>query len=480
MEKKILMIGVSTGQNTTNVLPALQMKIDYFVALETSAANKRKWSEGMYRVLQERGIQTIEPIVLTPEEDSRIDIISDKLHKILTGDFEVLWNLGGGQKAQQFALWKTFIERVQSGEDEIACYANPESKLLEIWGYDNETNRLDYSEVPIEVKISAKEIFAIYGFDIDLNEGELFYKDGKLLKDNSGISELMNHKEFREFMFKLPKTNLNADENSLNLTRSELSKKQRSNSKYFDNKIKEFIVNKLSSSSEINISRVIQIIPSLRKHINNLNLNLYLKNGETEKITIKNNGLIGLLKKITTRNIAELDISQDFLIKNFSFQKTSFLFEKILEDKVIELIKETPDNEIYEAYSNIKVVKQGKTVGEHDILLVTKWGTIISLDAKTFDVESKDLDARLLNLRNGAGRYVEFIPIFPLYESDIYEEYIPEQILKLPEKIRSKGFRYFTFNNKKNNKKIIWKETEIELSPISTLLTKLDLVKHNN
>jgi hypothetical protein len=475
-DNKILMIGVSTAQNTTNVLPALQMKIDYFVALETSAAHARKWSNGMYQVLKDRGIKTLDPIILNPEEDSRIDIISNKLHAIIPDDVEVLWNLGGGQKAQQFALWKTFTERAKNGKDEIACYANPESKKLDIWEFDSETENLEYYDTEINVDISAAEIFSVYGYEIEI--GDLLYRNGKVQKEFTGISKLMDFREFREFVFKLPKTSFHDLSNQKELSRSDLKNKQRANTAFFEEKIKIFLKEKLNEKKYFHINEILALVPTLRKRFNELNLNLFLKNNQTETIPITNPSLKTLLKKITGYDLSELEISTDFLQKYFRQNKSSFLFEEILSDKIIGLLPE--QTKINEIYSNIKVVKQGKTVGEHDILLVTKWGTIISLDAKTFDVESKDLDARLLNLRNGAGRYVEFIPIFPLYESDIYEEYIPEQILKLPEKIRSKGFRYFTFNNKKNNKKIIWKETEIELSPISTLLTKLDLVKHNN
>jgi hypothetical protein len=471
-DNKILMIGVSTAQNTTNVLPALQMKIDYFVALETSAAHARKWSNGMYQVLKDRGIKTLDPIILNPEDDSRIDIISNKLHAIIPDDVEVLWNLGGGQKAQQFALWKTFTERTKNGKDEIACYANPESKKLDIWEFNSDTESLDYYDTEIDVDISTAEIFSVYGYDVEY--GEVLYKNGKAQKKFTGISDLMNFMEFREFVFKLPKTSFDEPLNQNELSRSDLKNKQRANTAFFEEKIKDFLQEKFIEKQQVNISEILAIVPALRKRFNQLNLNLFLKNNQTETIQITNPSLRGLLKKITGCDLSELEISTEFLQRYFRQNKISFLFEEILCDKIISLLPER--TKINEIYSNVKVFKNGDMVGEHDILIVTNWGTVISLDAKTFDVQIKDLDARLLNLRNGAGRYVEFIPVFPYYEEDSEQDYFPNQVLRLPGKISSKGFKYFTFNNSEYEKKERLQNSEFDLNPIKNIFKKLQLI----
>jgi hypothetical protein len=172
---KIIMIGVSTAQNTTNVLPALQMDIDYYISLETSLAHSNNWSDGMNNVLLKRKIKILPPIVLTPEEDSRIDLIKDKLFKFFQDDVEVLWNLGGGQKAQQIAMWQTFMERAQMGKDEIACYANPVNKMLEIWEYNLSDKKIEFYDDKLNSDLNAKEIFEIFGFDLEVNNDSIFY-----------------------------------------------------------------------------------------------------------------------------------------------------------------------------------------------------------------------------------------------------------------------------------------------------------------
>ena len=110
------------------------------------------------------------------------------------------------------------------------------------------------------------------------------------------------------------------------------------------------------------------------------------------------------------------------------------------------------DNKILEAYSNLTVWKDGGKVAEHDVLLVINWGTIISLDAKTFDVELKDVDARILNLREGAGRYIQFIPVFPLFNEDIEKEFLPAQVRQLPGKLKARNLKYFTYNYEKTKR----------------------------
>ncbi len=475
MEKKILMIGVSTAQNTTNVLPALQMKIDYFIALETSAAHQRGWSNGMYAVLKQKGIKVLDPIILKPEEDSRIDLISTKLHNIIPKNVEVLWNLGGGQKAQQFGLWKTFMDRVKNGYDEIACYANPESKLLEIWEYDK--NALSFYSNPIESTLFAKDIFDIYGYELNIPKGALFYTNKQYHPVLYGYSKLLDYKEFRKFFFKVPKTSPDNKENQIVISKQELLNLA---GKIDDEKLKSYYHKELIKKQKLNQILDEQIVPALRKRIVNEFKSLFNKSQKTEIISIYERHLKELLQKITFKNIAELEISLDYFNKIFpDFRKTSFLFESILQEKVIELLVENP-NYITEAYSNVTLYsKEGEVVAEYDILFVTQWGTLIAIDAKTFDVNVKDIDARILKLREGAGRYVDFVVVFPYYPEDIDSKWFPKEIRELPVKLKKHNLKFFAYNNQPgpfavdifNNGKAI------SLSPVSNILDFLNLIK---
>lgn len=50
---------------------------------------------------------------------------------------------------------------------------------------------------------------------------------------------------------------------------------------------------------------------------------------------------------------------------------------------------------------------------------ITNRGTILTLDAKTYDFKNKDIDARLYNLEQGAGFYRKFVVVIPFDFEDI-------------------------------------------------------------
>lgn len=476
MDKKILMIGVATAQNTTNVIPALQLDIDYYLSIETSAANQRGWAIGMTNVLKRKGVKVLDSLVLNENEDSRIDLISQRLKSIVTDDVEVLWNLGGGQKAQQFALWKTFMERVRQNLDEIACYANPETKKLEMWEYEG--GELVYSAVDLDSKLDAKDIFEIYGYETKVDNDSLIYFDGRLSEKSLGLDDLMMHQEFREFFFGIPETDINNEKNQQVLSKKELSQRIMARVDFYDESLKDIVISRVNDNTNMSISSVLSFVPQFRKMMSRFLLDEYNVNRPVKKLSIGPD-LKNLIFSITKIVSEELEISSEFSERLFGERKVSFLFEKILVERIIKILSGS-DNYVYKAYRNITIWKNQKQVAEHDILIVTKWGTVISVDAKTFDVEQKDLDARLLNLRAGAGRYVDFIPVFPLERNDIEQNMLPLKLKRLPFKLKENNIKYFTYNYEKENMEIELKDKSAKLNPVSLFLKELNLLKQHN
>lgn len=470
MDKKILMIGVSTAQNTTNVLPALQMKIDYFVSIETSAAKSRAWSEGMNSVLRDKGVSVLSSIELKKNEDSRIDLISKKLVDIIPNDVEVLWNLGGGQKAQQFALWKTFMDRVKLGKDEIACYANPETKKLDIWEYED--GNLVYYSDSLDSTLTASDIFKIYGFDTHLNDSDLFFKDGKSLIEKKGYSALLDFRDFREFFFRLPTTSYANEDHQKCLTKNDfIDLAKKINDADLKKLYKKERIKSLKNGQALNEEI---IIPKLRKKIIEKIKEVFNKPQEIKNIPIYDTRLTNLIKSISGKELNAFKVSLPFFHDIFpSHRRISFLFEDILKEKMSEMLDGRETN-IHEAYSNVKIKKNGVIVGEYDILLVSKWGTIVAIDAKTFDVKIKDIDARVLKLRQGAGRYIDFIIVFPFYAEDMERQWFPKELVKLPEKLEVHDIGYYVLTNDKEDVPIVGSS---KMKSYSTLLESLGFIK---
>jgi hypothetical protein len=148
----------------------------------------------------------------------------------------------------------------------------------------------------------------------------------------------------------------------------------------------------------------------------------------------------------------------------------------MLKEITAEILNDS-NNYILEAYSNTKLRKGTKTIAEYDILFVTTWGTIIAIDAKTYDVAVKDIDARLLNLRQGAGRYVKFIISYPFYPDDVDKPWLPPEIKRLSSKLIDYNIPFYTFNNISQTTTILINEKEIIFKPINKLLEDLNLIK---
>ncbi|MDO5675376.1 MAG: hypothetical protein Q4G66_10745, partial [bacterium] len=96
-------------------------------------------------------------------------------------------------------------------------------------------------------------------------------------------------------------------------------------------------------------------------------------------------------------------------------------FERMMQKKIARIVSENPaSHRINQVWSvEITSTKTADTKQEFDVLLVTDFGTLISLDAKTFEFRKKDEDARTLNLYRASGFYTDFYSVFPFLHADL-------------------------------------------------------------
>ncbi len=478
MKKTTTMFGVSTLQNTTNAIPAIQLQVDEFVLLETSGARNKKWSEGITEVLSNRKISIIQPIELSKSEDARIDLILKKIYDFIENhkNKTIYWNVGGGQKAQQIALWKAFEQRVRDGYKDKICYANPETKHIELWYYDDNNNFVsDFSET--NVNLSAKEIFKIFGLTTNYDSKHKIYRQRQLLRREQGAYKLMKYSKFRQFFFLVPLSSQKNEELKLKLTKEELEHKI--NIDKIDKQIKSVIDKK---GKEIFYKNEVKnLLPGIRKKIIAEVLENFYKIYEPPEIDIANSELKKVLKEYTDKNIDELVCNYSSLDKILGNKIESqnknqgFFFEEVLADKIISIIEKQNSNKILEIYRNINIYEKEKKIAEYDILIVTQWGTCIALDAKTFDIKQKDFDARLLNLRKGAGRYVDFIIILPLFEEDLEKDWFPKELQNLAKKLNKNNVKYYSITDT-DFKININENNSISIKSINNFLNDLKLI----
>jgi len=448
----MIMIGVSTGQNITNLIPAVQkgMKVTKFVLLETSTAISRKWSQGLLDVLKQRKI-SVECISLEGI-DSHISNIQTKLSDTFKDEKEpMIWNLGGGQKPQQIAIWEVFKMRNEALKiPDIVCYANQDDTgILEIWEYQN--GKLTTRTEKISINLSAEEIFKVFGFNFK-EQPQLIYQKQNLTSFDY-VPDLLKFQEFREFMFRLPVQNQETINQSLTFqyVKDVLNKEKatianllsRANIELLSILQKENGINNFKNNTNYQSNKSLQAVNKV-DFIKELT-ELIKQNLPFETIEVKNEELKNSIQT------SDLIITRSYLqeLTNGKYNKTSFYFEHIVIQRVVNLLQSTEHN-VIQAFANLKTERNGQQVAEYDVLCVTEKGTILALDAKTFEFENKDIDARIYNLEQGSGFYRKFSAVFPYDFEDIDNNWF-KPVRRLPFDLTKKGFKFYVINESSNN-----------------------------
>ncbi len=438
----MIMIGVSTGQNITNLIPAVQsgMKVHKFILLETSTAIAKKWSQGFSEVLEKRNTK-IERISLEGI-DSHISKIQKKLtDRFLTIQEPLIWNLGGGQKPQQIPIWELFkLRNEKMHMPDILCYANQDDKgLLEIWEY--KSGKLSTRSEKISVDLSVHEIFNAFGYGLKEVPQKIYDKNG--IVNFQLTPDLFTYQEFRQFLFKVASFYSQKREESYTI--DNIMDVVRINFTEFEDAIQAVI----ETSNFIDQSRAIRSkILGNKKRLGLLQCKLR-QISETFRFKIHDKALKNELESILSGSV---EFMPNDIVSRLGLKKNSTgdYFEKILIDRVKHKLETTIGHNITEAYANLITEKDGQVVAEYDILCVTDKGTIIALDAKTFSFEKKDIDARLYNLEQGSGFYRSFSAIFP-YNTNDFEEKWFEPIKNLPFDLTKRRLPFFVVNDGNNS-----------------------------
>lgn len=445
------MLGVSTEQNTTNLIPALQEGVTDFVMIETSKANAEQWSKGIQKVFKKNNIH-FDKIVLQKEEDSRIDYIMHYLYDYIAKNIKeedtVIWNLGGGQKPQQLAIWTIFTNEQKSNYQ--SCYTNPVTKLTEWWVFDDES-RLIFDFKPTICKASLLDVIEVFGLEFK-ERPDLIYKNNQKIT-LAPITDWFHVQEVRKYLYSLPLINVDSP-NDTQKTITELLTDIEANKRNIvieiknDERFNQHLQNLRNYDASINglTNSFLQLI---KKTLNSAKI--------IEDIEIKNEEL---KKNI---NSSTLKVNYDFITQiTPSLQKhnAAFYFEAILIRRIKEILESENQDIFVEAYANLKTYTGNEMKAEYDIILLTKWGTLIAVDAKTFAVNKKDIDARIHNLEKAGGRFVKFLLVFPYHPKDIETMIeIPDAIKKLPNICDNRRIPYFVIADGEQNSFFIDKVT---------------------
>lgn len=264
----------------------------------------------------------------------------------------------------------------------------------------------------------------------------------------------MKYQEFRQFLFELAKNYAFQKDAQTPFTLDEISQILKSKQSEIENSISGRLLNTSYKFFNTENQRK-NLMVSLRSHLfGNIDNRGKVRKGELIKwleqpvqtrifeISDKLQTELGLLHP-------RIEITNDTLKSLTNFNKTADYFEKIVSQRVREILL-TYNHPIIEAYSNLEIARTndiGKITAEYDVLCVTNKGTIIALDAKTFEFTGKDIDARLFNLQEGSGFYKKFSVVIPLDFDDVDTGFIPTETINLAFNLKKKKLDFFVVSN---------------------------------
>ncbi|PIE72257.1 MAG: hypothetical protein CSA20_08715 [Deltaproteobacteria bacterium] len=409
-----IMIGVSTQQNSTNLVPFLQSECDTLLLLETTKAENDKWAKGFKDVLQSKG-KTFKTLFIG--EGLELAEILEELQKEIkniedeNGEKSIVWNIGGGQKMQTIALMTTFEQRRKNGCKDQLCYTEPQARKTVEVSYNNLGIQSDLKRTTVP-ELTLKDILKTFRYKIIAQQ--VFWKrigedSGKLYQNN-----LLTDAQFNHFMD-------------------------------YDNR-------------QDMMEYTYQRDQAYKKDIS-MPLNPSFFGSFYDPDKDKTNGMLG------------------------------YYFERVMQTEVTRLVAKDPaSHRINQVWSvEIEATDNTDTKQEFDILLVTDFGTLIALDAKTFSFGKKDEDARTLNLYKASGFYTDFCSVFPFFKKDLNNKDSMlnsnnewQKLKNRPFEIEKRGGKMFAFCEETAGdlvlpRKVNKKKENLTLTKLSDMLDKLKL-----
>ncbi|MCX7914560.1 MAG: hypothetical protein N2511_08250, partial [Thermodesulfovibrionales bacterium] len=477
---------------TVNFLPAVQFNIPHAVILSTNYTETKGLTQRLKEILQKRDIK-VTIFSLDINEEKNPLLLLDKLLPFAKNYERIIWNISGGQKIPTIALQTAFQRRIKAGfKDDILLYleANPP----ETWYYDSAFNP---QKVQTKANINLKEILYLYGFDLYEDETEktiqIYPKPSgdtikKLDIGRKALKYYMADDHFREVFFNWmkpyePEISCKSDieeliRNSLNQLKplvNEIRIKKAGyenlekriddvikSLNYLDmNKLKTNI-NKLklitkpeqifndywdSIKREV-IHRTIEKIPFAPVKLLQRDVNSQI----TEKVVKQIQDIGGIVKDHKGDTLHKADVEHFSALK----KGNGFLFEWMVASLVYDTI--TNDPLLKESVSQIhlgvktKPINSPKHDSELDLVITTKFGTLITFELKTYSFSGETAKAKEGTTYKKSGPYGRAIIIGPLLKAMVmqnvdntknYPYYIDGVIRSQQETAERNGIEYW-------------------------------------
>ncbi len=442
------MVGITTGQEMANVIPAIQLGVQHYLAVKTPFAQKNAWGVGTVKVLENRAIHC-DQVVLSREEVLSVEHIAARIREALyrkhLWDRSLLWNIGGGQKPQQLAMWYLYTNRVMDGvgSSDRLVYADPDKGLLTMFSFGR-TGKIEQTVIPLRSPLGIQEIIKVNLDErmlLEMNKPPCHLPPETAIQGAWNIVRKLS-KIPDYYTSGLPFTPGNEPwVYYIQRVAESLEKWVMKNAGrfltqglgFFFPNMQSQIEETLSSLDKGSNSDLIRRLQDLYKEC--------IASAEThEKIhtmydnqTFMSESIGRAVQKLVTNCISQKIGTSNELPEEPQYNHNVYIpvrttpeqFEYalsiIVSNYIARLNREFNADLFVECVPDVVIKNQsaGTDAGQHDILVATSSGILISIDAKTgtkADEEkrtSKDWVARLHRIRDAGGYFSQWVPVFP-------------------------------------------------------------------
>lgn len=447
------LVGVTTEQNTANLVPAVLLGVRRYVGVESTRAARDGWGDGLAKVFEARYGEGTHARIALGETDGVEEILGRvRGHVSASPERPRAWCLGGGTKRHQVALWRLFVERFTAGHvRDVAVYAEPAERrtyLMRLSVGDDGTQQMTERAVATEVTLTVPEILAAFGREAI----EIHDLPDRTDERSAEVERFRRDPAYRRAWLAMSRGGPGAWLDAHVGTLKELVDTLRAPAVHGQ------LVDALSSKiATMNITAQPLLDDSYRRAVEGA----ISRKGQLSQRAQHWKGQIGGDR---ARLIADesLRVARDTKVLASALSWTTptpianpftdgthlgRYFESLVAQRVADLRdpRRHPDGRM-----NVKVRRVGGQhhEQEHDVLLATSSATLLSLDAKTFDLEVKDMNSRILKTRAAAGRFASFVVVFPYFVEDFDGMEVPEKLRDLPFHCAAHDLRFVVISSR--------------------------------
>ena len=485
-----IMFCLSTGNQTVNLVPALQFGIKRAKIFSTDFAEKKGLTRRLKRVMEERSIQVDAPVLITHDEEKSIAALARHLFEEAQTHPRVVWNISGGQKLPSIAMHTAFVERSKDGfkEDQVLYL---EAKPPETWWFG-----ADSKIYPIcsSCDISLDEVLSLY--DSVADEKVAIYPNaaanhGEFLQiADRALGYYLTDGLFREAFFACMKSGFHTPTNkremadairkALNAVKADLNTLSLDIPNYagFVDRIKELstVVSLPNNAQKLKnaldrikiIHKPEEIYKAYWNEIRNRSLDKALDEILSDRVKLleeqigdadikqlreKLESLGGIVKKTASPPV----FYKDDVLQFSRFGPNGTLFEWMVAAAVMRAFNANPKikENIAEVHLQCKTKSKSDPSAKHDaeldLVITTRFGTLIILEVKTYDFSGDTAKAKDHSAYRKSGTYGRAVMVGPLIRSfitqdsagkDQYPQYIDGKIQEQKRTAEQNGISY--------------------------------------